>query len=78
MYFIAAPTFCYQFEYPRSPRIRWTWLAKRVAEFAFLCLVCSYLITQHMYPTLLAAPEVLLKRDSTVTEMLAWVFSSAA
>lgn len=33
IYFLAAPTLCYQFMYPRSPAIRKLWLLKRVAEF---------------------------------------------
>jgi hypothetical protein len=26
-YFLAAPTLCYQMEYPRTPHIRWSYLA---------------------------------------------------
>ena len=29
-YFLIAPTLCYQLDYPRSPRIRYLWLCKRL------------------------------------------------
>jgi diacylglycerol O-acyltransferase-1 len=32
LYFIAAPTLCFQFEYPRTQKIRKIWLIKRIAE----------------------------------------------
>jgi hypothetical protein len=33
LYFIMAPTFCYQLYYPRNPDIRWGWVFKRCVEF---------------------------------------------
>eukprot|EP01016_Furgasonia_blochmanni_P032799 TRINITY_DN3386_c0_g1_i3.p1 TRINITY_DN3386_c0_g1~~TRINITY_DN3386_c0_g1_i3.p1 ORF type:complete len:359 (-),score=34.74 TRINITY_DN3386_c0_g1_i3:347-1423(-) len=39
LYFIAAPTLCYQLSYPKTPSIRKLWLLKRIIEF----LLCSSL-----------------------------------
>jgi len=46
------PTLCYQTAYPRTPKIRKRWLAKRVLEL-LLCVVAQFLLfTQLMKPVL--------------------------
>lgn len=43
IYFFCAPTLCYEPAYPRSPSIRWTYVAKEV--FALLaCLAGFYVL----------------------------------
>jgi len=50
-YFIFAPTLIYQLNYPRSPRIRPIWLAKRCLELIFYLALELFLIEQYMFPT---------------------------
>ena len=46
------PTLCYQTAYPRTPKIRKGWLAKRVFEL-FCCVLVQFLVfTQLMRPVL--------------------------
>lgn len=48
-YFIAAPTLCYQANYPLTPAFRWRFFLKRVLEFtiSFGCLI--FLIEQYVF-----------------------------
>jgi len=50
-YFIFAPTLIYQLNYPRSPRIRPLWLAKRCLELFFYVALMLFLIEQYLVPT---------------------------
>lgn len=52
MYFMGAPTLCYQLEYPKNPSIRWVWLAKRCIEFAVIGALQLILLVQYYLPTL--------------------------
>jgi hypothetical protein len=47
LFFLMAPTLCYQHEYPRTPRIRRTFVVKRAAELLF-CMV-SLIVNSHSY-----------------------------
>mmetsp|Transcript_62056 Transcript_62056/g.133861 ORF Transcript_62056/g.133861 Transcript_62056/m.133861 type:complete len:506 (+) Transcript_62056:3-1520(+) len=52
MMFVGYPTLCYQLHYPRSPRVRYGHLLKRIGELA-LCLAIQYiLIEQYITPLL--------------------------
>ncbi|KAI9885519.1 MAG: hypothetical protein M1823_002701 [Watsoniomyces obsoletus] len=51
-YFWWAPTLVYQPRYPRSPAIRWGFLAKRVAEMAGLCMFIWIASSQYASPLL--------------------------
>lgn len=52
MCFISFPTLVYQTSYPRTPRIRKRWLAKRFGEM-FVCLILmSVIVEQFVVPTL--------------------------
>ncbi|KAF9893423.1 Diacylglycerol O-acyltransferase 1 [Aspergillus nanangensis] len=52
IYFWMAPTLLYQPVYPRSPRIRWSFVAKRVAEFLCLSVFIWLLSAQYAAPVL--------------------------
>ncbi|MBE3046226.1 hypothetical protein IMZ48_27555, partial [Candidatus Bathyarchaeota archaeon] len=52
VYFWWAPTLIYQPVYPRSPRIRWTFVAKRVGEFFFLSVSIWFVAAQYATPLL--------------------------
>lgn len=51
-YFWWAPTLIYQPVYPRTDRIRWVFVAKRLAEVVGLCVVMWVLSAQYAAPTL--------------------------
>lgn len=72
-YFLLAPTFCYQLWYPRTARIRKTWLLKRVAEFVILSCVQFYIIMEFFVPILSQAPAVFLKPKLDVVQAFSYV-----
>ncbi len=51
LYFLAAPTLCYQPSYPRIPRIRRSFLFKRLFEFASSMTMSYFIIEQFARPT---------------------------
>ncbi|KAJ3343874.1 Werner helicase interacting protein 1 [Gonapodya sp. JEL0774] len=51
-YFWVAPTLCYQISYPRTKRVRRTYVMKRVLEMAVVGLFIWFLIEQYAMPTL--------------------------
>ncbi|SPO01138.1 related to diacylglycerol acyltransferase [Cephalotrichum gorgonifer] len=52
IYFWWAPTLIYQPVYPRTPRIRWVFVAKRVAEAFFLAVFIWFIAAQYATPLL--------------------------
>jgi len=50
-YFLAAPTLCYQLEYPRSPRIRIRFLLRRLLEVFFCVILGTVIIQQYIVIT---------------------------
>jgi diacylglycerol O-acyltransferase-1 len=52
LYFLAAPTLCYQLEYPRSPFIRWRFVARRVGELVFCGGLMIFFIEQYIQPAI--------------------------
>lgn len=50
-YFLAAPTLCYQPVYPRTPRVRRTFLIKRLFELASALFAMYVIIEQFASPT---------------------------
>uniref|UniRef100_A0A8R1DQ72 O-acyltransferase n=1 Tax=Caenorhabditis japonica TaxID=281687 RepID=A0A8R1DQ72_CAEJA len=50
-YFMAAPTLCYEFKFPRTPRIRKRFLIKRIVELIFLSFLIAALVQQWVVPT---------------------------
>ncbi|KAF2171725.1 hypothetical protein M409DRAFT_17961 [Zasmidium cellare ATCC 36951] len=51
-YFWWAPTLVYQPVYPRSPKIRWDFVARRVCEFFLLCILIWITSAQYAVPLL--------------------------
>lgn len=51
-YFMFAPTFCYEINFPRSPKIRKSFLLRRLVEMAFLLTLQFILIQQWIIPIL--------------------------
>ncbi|KAL4879054.1 MBOAT, membrane-bound O-acyltransferase family-domain-containing protein [Aspergillus karnatakaensis] len=56
-YFLLAPTLVYQPVYPRTPRIRWSFVGKRLFEFGCLSVVIWLLSAQYAAPLLRNATE---------------------
>jgi diacylglycerol O-acyltransferase-1 len=50
-YFLMAPTLCYQLEYPRSPRIRISFLFRRLLEVIFCAILGTVIIQQYIVIT---------------------------
>ena len=50
-YFIAAPTLCYELNFPRSKRIRMRFLLRRALEFVFFTGLLVALVEQWIVPT---------------------------
>jgi len=50
-YFLLAPTLCYQLEYPRSPRIRISFLLRRLLEVFFCVMLGTVIIQQYIVIT---------------------------
>ncbi|KKK18159.1 hypothetical protein ARAM_004527 [Aspergillus rambellii] len=56
-YYLLAPTLVYQPVYPRTPRIRWSFVGKRLFEFVCLAVVIWLLSAQYAAPLLRNATE---------------------
>lgn len=52
VYFWLAPTLVYQPVYPRSPKIRWGFVIRRVCEFFLLCVLIWVTCAQYAVPLL--------------------------
>ncbi|KAL4807366.1 MBOAT, membrane-bound O-acyltransferase family-domain-containing protein [Aspergillus unguis] len=57
LYFLLAPTLVYQPVYPRTPRIRWSFVGKRLLEFGCLSVVVWLLSAQYAAPLLRNSTE---------------------
>jgi len=53
IYFILAPTLCYQLSYPKSPSIRWKFAIRRLCEAIFCTLLSIGIIQQYVLITVL-------------------------
>ncbi|KAJ1456715.1 MBOAT, membrane-bound O-acyltransferase family-domain-containing protein [Pelagophyceae sp. CCMP2097] len=53
--FYAFPTLVYQTAYPRTPRVRRAWLAKRCLELALVLAVMALVVTQLVLPKVAAS-----------------------
>lgn len=73
LYYIMSPTFCFQLEYPRTQKIRWFWLIKRVFELFILLLLMSYLLAQCIYPILKESPKIILKENASFLDIFDYV-----
>jgi diacylglycerol O-acyltransferase-1 len=52
LYFLVAPTLCYQLSYPRSPRIRLRWMLRRVSMFFAALGLMLFFFEQYIEPTI--------------------------
>lgn len=73
LYYLMAPTLCFQLYYPRIPKIRKWFLVKRFAEFVGLLLAQVFIMLQFIYPILLSAPKVFNPATLNVAEVIAYV-----
>lgn len=64
-YFVCAPTLCYELNYPRTDRIRKSFLLRRVIEALFLLQLELALCQQWIVPTLQKAIDPIHKLDAT-------------
>lgn len=50
VYFILAPTLCYQLNYPKSPKIRWSFVLELLGELIIVSLLMrfSYYLTNNL------------------------------
>ncbi|XP_019857821.1 PREDICTED: diacylglycerol O-acyltransferase 1-like isoform X1 [Amphimedon queenslandica] len=62
-YFIAAPTLCYELNYPRTPKIRKIFLLRRTLESIFLVNILLALSQQWLVPTVMGSLEPLQSMD---------------
>lgn len=62
-YFLWAPTLVYQPVYPRTPRIRWSFVGKRLFEFVCLSVVMWLLSAQYAAPLLRNATQKIATLD---------------
>lgn len=58
-YFLLAPTLCYQLNYPRTPAIRWPFVARRTAQMLFLTALAAFITEQYLAPAVRGSEEPL-------------------
>lgn len=63
IYFLCAPTMCFQFFYPRSEKIRVTWLIKRIVEYIVSLSLMLILIQQYITPLILNTIPVIQEEN---------------
>eukprot|EP01083_Nonionella_stella_P005255 15220_1 len=66
-YFLVAPTLCYQFSYPRTPRIRLRFLGRRIIEMILCASLAVMLSTQYIHVMLDLDSEAHFLSDNFVS-----------
>jgi hypothetical protein len=66
LYFLMAPTLLYQTEYPRSPRIRWRFVARRFTELVVCLSLQLFLWEQYVSPLIQNALPAIDRGDVLV------------
>lgn len=69
LYFVAAPTLCYQLTYPRNASIRLGWIAKRFAELFVILALQFVLWAQYYQPALDKLVGMINAGQSTYLEL---------
>lgn len=69
-YFLFYPTLCFQFHYPRSERIRKTWLFKRTCEWIIANSLMLILIQQYLTPLVKNTIKVLEEENLNYVSLL--------
>ncbi len=64
LYFMVAPTLCYQLNYPRTTSIRWNKVLFLVARMIFVAVVILFSVEQYVQPTLETALEPMNARNA--------------
>lgn len=62
-YFSVAPTLCYQLNYPRAPRIRWSHVALLLFRMVFVAAMMVFAVEQYIKPTLESVLQPMHDRD---------------
>ena len=70
LYFLWAPTLCFQFEYPRSPKVRLGWLLRRIGELAVSLSLMIVLIQQYVFPLVLSTLPLLANPETSYWQLL--------
>jgi len=63
MYFLFAPTLCYELNFPRSARIRKRFLLKRLLEMVFFAWLIGALVQQWLVPAVMNAQQPLAEME---------------
>lgn len=63
LYFMIAPTFCYQLTYPRSVKIRKTWLIKRTIELILVQSFQFFITIEYYMPIIRKSPSVFVGKE---------------
>lgn len=50
LYFLAAPTLCYQLNYPRSPKIRWGYVFNKLGQLVIFVAAVIFMMEQWCFP----------------------------
>ncbi|KAI0984961.1 hypothetical protein GJ496_010075 [Pomphorhynchus laevis] len=50
LYFLAAPTLVFEYEYPRTSKIRFYFVLRRIVELVFLCTLSMLIAERWIYP----------------------------
>lgn len=64
LYFIVAPTLCYQINYPRSPKIRWEYIATIILRIFGVSGLSIFVIEQYIKPTLLSSVVAMRNKNA--------------
>jgi len=63
LYFMIAPTLCYQLNYPRTPSIRWSKVMFLVMRMLFIAVILIFAVEQYITPTLETVLQPMEERD---------------
>jgi len=69
-YFVAAPTLCYQNSYPRTPRIRWRFVMRRLFELVFCFILMSFIIEQYIVPIVANSKQLIMHNELAALQIL--------
>ncbi|KAL0489204.1 diacylglycerol O-acyltransferase [Acrasis kona] len=82
-YFMMAPTLVYEESHPRTDRIRWGWLTRRILELFFFTFMQLFMVQQYIVPLVQNAMLPLSRNDSvgimerlmklTVPNIVTWI-----
>jgi diacylglycerol O-acyltransferase-1 len=67
-YFLAAPTLCYQCNYPRTHSIRWRYAANLLLRLVLCIGMMSFAFVQYVMPTLASSVDAV--RDGNLVEVV--------